>query len=254
MIDRNGMKRMKGSIMGMKLGRVLLAVVFLNAISGCAALGVPEPRDCAAVGAGIGAAGFGTMGALHADDSAAEGVGIGVGGTVAVAALSYGICKLVMEDESEEVLVRRGSGGPRLTKPVPPPPPAPAPMAAVCSVSDVLDGVTFDTNLAEIRPGAALVLDELARDLDTCRDTRIRIEAHTDSVGSADYNRGLSERRAASVRQYLLERGFPGDRIESQGFGESRPMSSNETREGRAQNRRVEVHPVSEEGAQPPAP
>jgi OOP family OmpA-OmpF porin len=65
------------------------------------------------------------------------------------------------------------------------------------------------------------------------------IEGHTDSVGNDDYNLKLSQRRADAVRQYLLDKGVAGARLEAKGFGESQPVADNKTVEGRAQNRRV---------------
>ncbi|HYD46752.1 MAG TPA: OmpA family protein, partial [Terriglobales bacterium] len=66
------------------------------------------------------------------------------------------------------------------------------------------------------------------------------IEGHTDSVGTDQYNRRLSERRAGVVRQYLIDHGVPAERIRTIGYGENRPVAPNETPEGRAINRRVE--------------
>jgi outer membrane protein OmpA-like peptidoglycan-associated protein len=66
-------------------------------------------------------------------------------------------------------------------------------------------------------------------------------EGHTDAIGSDAYNQSLSERRAEAVRRYLINGGITPERIRTEGFGESRPVASNETDEGRAQNRRVEL-------------
>jgi len=70
---------------------------------------------------------------------------------------------------------------------------------------------------------------------------KVSVEGHTDSVGSEAYNRRLSERRARAVRDYMVENGISPSRIATRGFGKSRPVASNETAEGRAQNRRVEI-------------
>lgn len=73
-------------------------------------------------------------------------------------------------------------------------------------------------------------------------DLTLLIEGHTDNVGSADSNQTLSEKRAAAVRQYLIDTyGIDAARLTSQGFGASRPAASNDTPEGRQQNRRVEL-------------
>ncbi|MNY77910.1 Outer membrane porin F precursor [compost metagenome] len=68
------------------------------------------------------------------------------------------------------------------------------------------------------------------------------MDGHTDSVGSDAYNQGLSERRAASVVDYLIGQGVAAEKLSSQGFGESKPIEDNGTDAGRAQNRRVEIH------------
>jgi outer membrane protein OmpA-like peptidoglycan-associated protein len=70
---------------------------------------------------------------------------------------------------------------------------------------------------------------------------RIEVQAHSDNSGDAAYNQYLSEERANSVRDYLIAKGIAPDRIEAKGYGESQPIADNDTREGRAANRRVEL-------------
>jgi OOP family OmpA-OmpF porin len=70
---------------------------------------------------------------------------------------------------------------------------------------------------------------------------RIEIQAHTDSMGDTAYNQSLSEKRAESVRDYMVDKGIAADRMEAKGYGESQPIADNKTREGRAKNRRVEL-------------
>ena len=70
---------------------------------------------------------------------------------------------------------------------------------------------------------------------------RLSIEGHTDDIGDDDYNRSLSERRAAAVKAYLVKRGVDGGRIESRGFGETRPAVPNDSDDARRKNRRVEM-------------
>ena len=89
----------------------------------------------------------------------------------------------------------------------------------------------------------AVVLDAARSTLQACPDVRIRIDGHTDSVGSEVYNQGLSERRADAVRRYFVNQGVPSTRLGTQGYGESNPVASNDTEDGRARNRRVELHP-----------
>ncbi len=119
--------------------------------------------------------------------------------------------------------------------PPPPPPPAPTPM-------EVLTGSHFAFNSAELAPSA---ISELSDTLDTLKGDpalRIRVDGHTDNVGSAAYNVQLSKRRAESVKRYLVSQGVAADRIETQGLGLTKPIADNDTAEGRAKNRRVEVH------------
>jgi outer membrane protein OmpA-like peptidoglycan-associated protein len=102
--------------------------------------------------------------------------------------------------------------------------------------------VLFVTNKSDLLPGAKAKLDEVADAL-TKQDTESKmvVEGHTDSQGAASYNQDLSQRRAQSVRDYLVSRGISPDRITSQGFGPTRPIADNGTAEGRANNRRVEI-------------
>ena len=105
----------------------------------------------------------------------------------------------------------------------------------------VLRGVNFDFDKAEIRPDAAIVLDEAVSILAKRSDVTVRVEGHTDATGPEVYNQGLSERRASSVLRYLAEQGLAASQLTSVGFGESQPIATNDTREGRALNRRVEL-------------
>jgi outer membrane protein OmpA-like peptidoglycan-associated protein len=107
----------------------------------------------------------------------------------------------------------------------------------IVNMSDVL----FDTGSANLKPGAREKLARVAGVLLTYPGLEISVEGHTDSVGSDDYNQGLSERRAMSVRSYLVAQGIPQQTIDAIGFGEGRPVVSNNTASGRQQNRRVEL-------------
>ena len=107
----------------------------------------------------------------------------------------------------------------------------------VLTIGDVL----FETGKADLKSGAIEDLDELARFMAKYPDRNVVIEGHTDSVGSQEFNVGLSERRAASVRTYLMRQGVDVSRIQTQGMGESAPIASNDSAGGRQQNRRVEI-------------
>lgn len=106
---------------------------------------------------------------------------------------------------------------------------------------EISDKVQFETASAVIRPESYGVLDEVAQVLEDNPDiTKVRIEGHTDSRGGDDYNQKLSQRRAASVRRYLIGKGIAGSRLTARGYGRSRPIADNSTEEGMYQNRRVE--------------
>lgn len=103
------------------------------------------------------------------------------------------------------------------------------------------DAIHFDTDRDTIKPESFPVLDQVARILSAHPELRrIRVEGHTDDVGPAGYNKGLSARRAASVVRYLVGKGIAADRLAPEGFGLERPIATNETALGRARNRRVE--------------
>jgi outer membrane protein OmpA-like peptidoglycan-associated protein len=106
----------------------------------------------------------------------------------------------------------------------------------------VRNEVLFDFNSAALRSASRTSLREMADVFERYPDTTIVVEGHTDSTGSAAYNQRLSQRRAASVESYLQGLGVRGSRIESIGYGESQPRSSNGSASGRQLNRRVEIH------------
>ncbi len=103
-------------------------------------------------------------------------------------------------------------------------------------------GILFDTGSDRIRPESTPTLKEIGEMLRQHGDLRLRIEGHTDSVGDAATNQALSERRAASVRQFLIQNhGIDAGRLEAAGLGQTQPVDSNDTPEGRQNNRRVEL-------------
>lgn len=130
-------------------------------------------------------------------------------------------------------------------KPVAPPPVAkaePAPvLPAPTKKKIVLRGVQFDFDKANIREDAKPILDQAAKTLAEEKAVSVVVAGHTDAVGSDAYNMGLSDRRAKSVKAYLVGQGIDGDRLEVKAYGETMPVADNDTDEGRAQNRRVEL-------------
>lgn len=128
---------------------------------------------------------------------------------------------------------------------VPPVPPvavpvaAPAPLPAKVSLeADAL----FDFDRYDIKPAGKQSLDALLAGMKDHEVEQVLVVGHTDSIGTDAYNMGLSQRRAASVRDYLVAQGLDAQRIRSEGRGESEPEADNITEEGRAKNRRVEIH------------
>jgi outer membrane protein OmpA-like peptidoglycan-associated protein len=121
---------------------------------------------------------------------------------------------------------------------------APAPTPAPAPLRLVLDDVNFDFDKASLRPQAYPKLDEAAESLKGWGDGKVEVAGHTDSRGSDAYNMDLSLRRAESVKNYLVTKGIPADRLVIKGYGESQPVADNATDEGRFQNRRVELNPM----------
>jgi len=101
-----------------------------------------------------------------------------------------------------------------------------------------LHGAQFDFNKATLKPSGKDIVDQAVKVMKDKPDLRVSVEGHTDSVGSDAYNQKLSERRAMAVRDYIVAQGVDAIRITIVGFGESKPVASNDTEEGRAQNRR----------------
>lgn len=109
----------------------------------------------------------------------------------------------------------------------------------------VLEGVTFATNSAELTGNSATILDRVAQSLAANPEVRVRVVGHTDNTGSTAYNVQLSQRRAESVRDYLVGQGVAAGQLEAVGVGPQSPIASNDTEEGRARNRRVELELIS---------
>ncbi len=102
----------------------------------------------------------------------------------------------------------------------------------------------FDFDKYTIKPEGRQVLDQVAAQAQGINLETIIAVGHTDSIGTAEYNQGLSERRANAVKEYLVARGIDPNRIYTEGKGKTQPVASNATREGRARNRRVEIEIV----------
>ena len=117
-----------------------------------------------------------------------------------------------------------------------------------CEIKDVIElpGVNFETNSDRLLPGADGVLRDAAATLQKYPDLVVEVAGHTDSAGAADYNQGLSERRAATVRDYLINAGAAEANLSARGYGEAAPIADNGTADGRARNRRVELRIIEQ--------
>ena len=102
--------------------------------------------------------------------------------------------------------------------------------------------ITFETGKAKITADSGKVIADIIAILKEYPQSRFMIEGHTDSTGPAKLNESISDKRANSVRDYLISNGIDASRLEAKGFGESKPIDTNNTRAGRAKNRRVEIN------------
>ena len=139
----------------------------------------------------------------------------------------------------------------------PPAPPPPTPVVQVSLASKLIDlgfektdegyvlnlpgPLLFETGSDVLSENAKVVIGKLADDLRILEIKKLRLFGHTDNVGSAEFNRTLSTKRAASVAQAVSQHGFAQENLERRGFGFERPLAGNDTPEGRAKNRRVAV-------------
>ena len=107
----------------------------------------------------------------------------------------------------------------------------------IVNMSDVL----FDLNQSTLKPGAKVRLAKVAGIIQAYPDLKLQIEGYTDSTGGLEHNQQLSERRAATVRDFLVAQGVSINNVSAQGFGPSNPVASNSTPQGRQMNRRVDL-------------
>jgi OOP family OmpA-OmpF porin len=122
--------------------------------------------------------------------------------------------------------------------------PAPAAAPAPITTTVILHGVNFATESADLIGQSFEVLDDIVARMNHYADLRIEVAGHTDNQGDPDFNRSLSFNRARAVVSYLVSRGIDRSRLVARGYGMERPIASNDTEDGRAQNRRVEVVPL----------
>lgn len=125
--------------------------------------------------------------------------------------------------------------------PEPQPEPTVAPEPEPAEEVIVFNNITFDFDSVRIKPEFREILREAAQIFKERSETNVLLEGHTDNIGPAQYNMGLSQRRAQSVAEFLEEEGVSANRLQTKGYGLTAPRFNNDTREGRALNRRVEM-------------
>src|SRR5579863_9838856 len=200
-----------------------------------------ELGKCAAAGALIGAAvGAGpgyaiadaTQGNNHPESRNIAGavIGAGVGAVIGMVAGHY-IC---------DPIPQAAPNAPTLP---PPPPQPPPPLPPRAPEKLVMRGVHFDFNTFDIRPGDAAVLDDAVATLRAHPNVIIQVDGYCDAIGGEAYNLTLSQKRAQSVVNYMSNQGVPAGQLVPQGFGKTNFVATNDTADGRAQNRRVELVP-----------
>jgi len=210
--------------------RLELAAVALGtlAVGGCAVTRENQgscKASAAVVGALVGGGAGGAGVGIGTGDGAA-GAGAGAGG-----ALLGGFVGYLLGNHFCQV--------PEAPPPPPQPPPPPPPAKRKVELSA---DTYFDFDRSTLKPdGKRIVDEEVVAPMKEHRELRALVEGHTDSIGSESYNQRLSERRANAVRDYMVSRGVEASRITTKGWGKSKPVASNETKEGQAKNRRVEI-------------
>jgi OOP family OmpA-OmpF porin len=163
-------------------------------------------------------------------------IGAGIGGA-AVGALAGGLAQYYLIGCPPSP-----PAPPPVTQAAPQPPPPQMPMKPKKKI--VLRGVHFEFNKANIRPADAAILDEAVEVLKSQPALTVNVDGYCDAIGSAEYNLRLSKRRAEAVAHYLEKQGVPENHLVAHGYGKSNFVAPNDTAEGRAQNRRVELVPV----------
>ncbi|MSQ67703.1 MAG: OmpA family protein [Gammaproteobacteria bacterium] len=207
-----------------------LALSLCVALTGCANSNIkPAEVFCPVIGA-ITGAGI-VAGAANTSDAGALAGGAALG-----AAAGYMFC----HERETPPAPAPAPAPPKAPPPPPPPPPPPEPEIGTKIMS--LEGTNFAFNSAALTDAGKVRLDDAARLLIEHGALVVEVAGHTDSVGSLAYNQKLSERRAKSVAVYLESKGVdPAHLAPVVGYGKTKPVATNDTAEGRAQNRRVEL-------------
>ena len=204
--------------------KVLVVMIATLLVIACSSANDPNAK--AKTGAGVGAAAGAVAGAVIGNQSGNNRTGA-VAGAAAGAAIGAAIGHRMDKQEQE----LRQIQGVEVTRPS-------QGEINVRLTSDIL----FDVDSAGLRSESRTTLRDLATNFRQYPDELIDVEGHTDSSGTAAHNQSLSNRRANSVRDFLVDNGVSGRSITAVGYGETRPKDTNATPEGRQLNRRVEIH------------
>jgi len=200
-------------------------------VTGCASMS--NRAKCAATGAAVGAAIGATTGGIIGHNNSGAHVrteGAIVGG--AIGALVGGTAGFLICKDDEVI----AEPAPQPAPIRPAAQPAPQPVAQKI----ILNSIQFDFDKSTIKPEFYPMLDAASNALKQQPGTKVAIQGHTDSIGTEEYNRELSVRRAEAVKAYLVGQGIARENLSVQGFGEEKPVADKQTAEGRRMNRRVE--------------
>lgn len=207
-----------------------MAVCAAVALAGCQTTNPytgEQQTSKTAIGAGIGALAGAVLGAATGKDAKDRRkralIGAGIGGLAGAGVGAY------MDAQEAKLRQKLAGTGVSVTR------------QGDNIVLNMPGNITFRTGSADLNADFFKVLDGVGLVVEEYDKTLIVVEGHTDSVGADDMNQALSERRAMSVGQYLTSKGINGQRVLTAGFGEARPIASNDNDSGRSQNRRVEV-------------
>lgn len=208
-----------------KLAIIALSATFLSACTTTDPYTGEQKTSNMATGAGVGAVAGALGGLVIGGGNKGRNALIGAG----IGALAGGAIGSYMDNQEAELRAQLQGTGVSVTR------------MGDRIVLNMPSNITFATDQDQVIPPFYPTLDSVAIVLRKYNRSLIDINGHTDSTGSLAHNQGLSERRAASVANYLGARGIDQRRISTMGFGPSQPVASNASPEGRAQNRRVEV-------------
>lgn len=206
--------------------RTLVALILVFGLAflsiGC---GMTKAQKGALIGAGTGTAAGAAIGKKAGNTAAGAVAGAAVGG------IAGGLIGKYMDKQAEEV--KQEVQGAKVEV---------VGEGEEAKVNITFEsGFLFDVNKSELKPDTIVNLNKLAEILQKYPDTNILIEGHTDSSGKDDYNMSLSEKRAKSVQGYLTQQSVSSSRMTAKWYGESKPIATNDTEEGKAKNRRVEI-------------